>query len=113
MWIFTNKGFVSIVNPKAWHGDTGHLLVRARGPGEIESLFGDNVSITQTPERDYLYRALISADEVAKVIAEHIQNIAYPNFKDSIRDYTYLDTCHDVWECMYEYQRLKNKTKGY
>ena len=115
MWIFTNTGFVSIVNPEKWDGEKGRLLVRARGPGEIESLFGADVSIMKTPERDYLYRALIPAEEVAKVISKHVQDISYSNFKNSVTNYDYLNTCHDVWDLMYDYQKLKARltTKDY
>lgn len=106
MWLFTNTGFVSIVNPsiRDYRGKADMLLVRARGPGEIESIFGKRFKITKTPERDYLYRALIPRDVVAEAVAKQVFRLNYGNFKDSIRKDRYHNACSRVWGAMFSYQ---------
>ena len=90
MWIFLNDGFFSIIEPpKGTPGD--RLLVRARNRGDIERVFGLNVKVQRTPNRDYLYRALLDRTQVAVVIANHIAAIDYGNFKDSIPDQREFD----------------------
>ena len=107
MWIFLNDGFFSIIEPpKGTPGD--RLLVRARNRGDIERVFGLNVKVQRTPNRDYLYRALLDRTQVAVVIANHIAAIDYGNFKDSIPDQREFDLYHDacgrVWATMMTYQ---------
>lgn len=107
MWIFLNDGFFSIIEPpKGTPGD--RLLVRARNRGDIERVFGLNVKVQRTPNRDYLYRALLDRTQVAVVIANHIAAIDYGNFKDSIPDQREFDlyhkACGQVWATMMNYQ---------
>jgi len=82
MWIFTTKGFFSIVK---YDGDTSHFVVRSRVKGDIEAMW-PNARVHRWPERDYLYRALISKWEVAEAVDLAVQGIDYPNFKDAISD---------------------------
>lgn len=102
MWVFLNDAFLSIVADRN-SGDM--LLVRARKKGHIQAVFGD-VQVTRTPppKADYLYRAFIPRELVAKVLAQRIGSVDYDNFKNSIPDDTYHDACSDVWGTMYEYQ---------
>lgn len=114
MWIFMNDAFLSVINPPA--GTKGDkLLVRARNKGDIERVFGPKTKVTQTPKRDYLFRALIDRTEVAKVIAHQIANIDYGNFKDSIPDQREFDNyhkaCGQVWASMLSYQIQQNGTE--
>ncbi len=101
MWICMNDSFFSIVNIP---GDPDQLKVRARFEGDIEQVFGPNVRVRKTPHRDYLYRAYVDRRLVAEVLSKRIENINYPNFKDSVLDQGKHDAYSDVWGVMYEAQ---------
>lgn len=100
MWIFLNDAFLSIVQLR---GSDDLLLVRARKEGHIEAVFG-NIEVIKTPENDYLYRAFVSRERAAHVIAQRLMNIDYSNFKNSIPDDNYHDACADVWSLMNSFQ---------
>jgi hypothetical protein len=102
MWVATNKGFLSIVQD---YDKPGNLLVRARGPGHLQAIFGPGVVVHVTPTRDYLYRASIPAKEVAEVIRRHVEAIDYDNFKDSVRDNLLHRAYAAMWRIMARYQR--------
>ncbi|SCM71578.1 conserved hypothetical protein [uncultured Pleomorphomonas sp.] len=90
MWIFLNNAFVSIVDPKAsYAGGKGpvsdELLVRARFKGDIERVFPESAAdVTETPGRDYRFRALIDRAQVMNTISDAISGIDYFNFKGSV-----------------------------
>lgn len=101
MWIFLNDSFLSIVK----HRDIpGHLLVRARRPGDIKRAF-PWVEEEETPNADYRYRAAIEAREAADCIARAMREIPYDNFKNSIQDPQYHNACSDVWLTMLGLQK--------
>lgn len=79
MWICLSDAFFSIVAHDAL---PGHLLVRARRPGDIGRLL-PGAQVRVTPEADYRYRAVVPAKEVADAIAARVQAIDYTNFKAS------------------------------
>lgn len=101
MWIFTNRGFLSVVQDPA---DPGALVVRSRFPGQIEALF-PKAAVSKTPGRDYLYRAFLPKAEVAEVIRREVDAIDYGNFKNSVGDDRYHDACLDVWTALYRHQK--------
>lgn len=109
MWVFINDAFYSIVDPSRGSGDK--LLVRARFPGDIKRNFPNAVEV-QLPNRDYAYRAEVDRNQVAAVIANHVANIKYDNFKDSVREHWRHDAYADVWAVLYREQHrrsMKNK----
>lgn len=81
MWIFTNKGFYSIVQKP---GDSC-LTVRARA-ADLDNLrvFVPQLSALHTPRADYQYRATVSAVDLAIGLGEMVQAIDYSNFKDEV-----------------------------
>lgn len=84
MWIFSKDGFLSIVQDRR---AKSHLLVRARFKGDIEAIFGEDVSVSETRDADYRFRASIDRNVVADRIADMIRvELKYPNFKDSVKD---------------------------
>lgn len=95
MWLCLNNGFFSIVDKT---GRPDALLVRARRPGDIERVF--NVPATETPGRDYLYRAVVQRDDVARVLGRLALDIAYSNFKDSVVDPALHNAYFKVWNAM-------------
>lgn len=100
MWIFTNKGFISMVENR---DDKTTLMVRARNRKHLKALFPDAV-ITKTPSADYMFRAVIPKGEAATVIAMHVMGIDYDNYKNSIKENEYHLACAGVWHVMYNYQ---------
>jgi hypothetical protein len=100
MWIFLNDAFLSIV---ADRDDKTHLLVRARVAGDIERVFPD-ATVSHTPRADYAYRASLPRKVVAQVIAGRVEEIAYQNFKNSVRDHARHDAYMSVWGVMHRYQ---------
>lgn len=101
MWIFLNNAMLSIVQ----HTDhPDYLLVRARFPGDIEAAFAGFTigNVEHTPLRDYGYRVKLHRTLVESVIAKHVSNISYPNFKDSVdkRDCKRKRAYGQVWATM-------------
>jgi hypothetical protein len=102
MWIMLSDAFLSIVRKDA---PPGHLLVRARRPGDIEKVFGRrSVRVDRDDRGDYLYRARVPEDEVARVLAREVHAIDYPNFKDSVGDAELHAAYLRVWAAMAETQ---------
>ena len=81
MWVCLNDSFLSIVDKDCARNE---LLVRARRPGDIEKVFSRRVVVTKDTSTDYLYRAVVSRDDVKKALAREVDRITYPNFKSSI-----------------------------
>jgi hypothetical protein len=96
MWIYQNKSFLSIVQNKT---DKDLLVVRGRRDGDIEAVF-PNAEPIHTPHRDYLYRANLPHEEVARAMYEKTLSIDYTNFKDSVDDMDRHDEYLDVWMVM-------------
>lgn len=103
MWLFLSNAFLSIA---ADPGDPDLLLVRARAAGDIERVF-PGVEVTQTPERDYHYRALIGRDAVAKALYEAARRVHYSHFKASVAEHDRHLAYFDVWRRMLEFQRRR------
>ena len=80
MWIFTNKGFLSIVED--WD-DPGRLLVRARYEGDIERHFGGETEVIELEDSDYRFRAFFPREKVQAVIDRELSSLDYGNFKNS------------------------------
>lgn len=109
MWMCLNDAFFSIVRT----GDLpeGHLLVRARRQGDLERYF-PNAEVQRTPGRDYLFRAVIQATQVAAVMAETVEAIDYGNFKDSVRDNNLHEAYFKVWSAMHDLQENTPYPRG-
>jgi len=93
MWIFTQKGFLSIVRHTDKHNV---LIVRSRFQGHIEKIF-PKAHVIEDATRDYRYRAELPVKEVSRVIGELVLKIEYENFKNSLNDKRYLNCCLDVY----------------
>jgi len=96
MWIMLSDAFFSIVKKDCGQDE---LLVRARRPGDIERVFV-GYKATRETKADYLYRARIPVDVVAKAISERIANITYDNFKDSVKPNDLHNAYMHVWTAM-------------
>lgn len=105
MWLFVSGGFLSVV---AHRTQPGNLLVRARHPDHIHAVFPE-AELIQMPNADYPYRAVVSREIVQTAMVDQIQSMVYDNFKASIDDFEYHDTCLDVWRTMWAYgERHRN-----
>lgn len=107
MWIFTPHGFISVVadkdNPKS-----ERVLVRARAKHHLVNLFPECEPFEKIGS-DYAWRAWIDRREVSGLMDDLIQGLAYPNFKNEIKDPAYHDACLDVWQAMYGYQLWESR----
>ena len=95
MWLFTHKGFLSIVR----HTDKPNILVvRSRFRGHIEKMF-PKARVKEDLTRDYRFRVELPIKEVSKVIEKLVSGIDYDNFKNSLDFYVeeYLNCCLDVY----------------
>lgn len=98
MWICLNRSFLSIVTPTG-EPHSPVLLVRARRKGDIESVF-PGAKVSRTPKRDYLFRALIPREEIARAIADEVAHLDYSNFKGSVKNDELHDAFAKVWRVM-------------
>jgi hypothetical protein len=96
MWLCLNSAFLSIVFKDC---AANELLVRARRAGDIEKCFPD-AKVTRTTKSDYLYRAVLPRDVVKQAMAAMIDQIDYPNFKDSVQDRSLHAAYVSVWHAM-------------
>jgi hypothetical protein len=114
MWLFTTDCNFSVVTS---HHSKKVLLVRSRFPGHIEKAFPKAV-VEKTPERDYLYRALVSKKTFNEWFLKYVETMNYNNFKNTLIEPKYESLCHDVWEtcfvdqCRRGYGVLRKKVKS-
>jgi len=99
MWVFTSTGMLSVV---AHRGQPDSLLIRARSSTHITAMFGD-VKVAHTPAADYPFRTVISRNSFAKRMADYSQKIDYDNYKGSIMQNNFHDSCLKVWSVMRQY----------
>src|SRR5689334_19998524 len=99
MWLFLSNAFLSIA---ADPGNPDLLLVRARAAGDIERVF-PGTEVTDTPERDYRYRALIGRDAVAQALYEAARRVHYSQLKASVTEHDRRLAYFDVWRRMLEF----------
>jgi len=97
MWLMLNDAFLSIVHKDCADGE---LLVRARRPGDIEKVFGRRTRVTRATDADYLYRAVVSRDDVSEAMDRELGRVTYGNFKSSVQDPDLHDAYLDVWSVM-------------
>ena len=101
MWIFTEKGFISVVSePKR----KPLLTVRSR---DIKSLVGltkgHPETIVETPMADYPFRTYLSRSELTGHLADSVSALKYPNFKNQValtRGKEFSEALYAVWVAM-------------
>lgn len=101
MWIFTSNTFVSIVEH---FDDPDVLIVRGRFRGDVDRFLGARRE-TETPEADYRFRAHASRPEVERALQKAVRQIAYGNFKGSIRVQWRKAVAMRVWSIVEAAQR--------
>ena len=103
MWLFTETGFVSVVQD--W--DTKDLLVaRARDKTSLEELSAfAEASIEETPHRDYPYRVYLTREALAGWLVRTVEQLRYHNYKARMwhtRGEQFSEPLHEVWAAMKE-----------
>jgi hypothetical protein len=98
MWIAHTEGWISIVSHR---DDPEVLLVRARRDDHITHLWPD-AEIIILADADYRYRAAISREMVAEVIAEVLINMEYDDFKSHVSDVELRTSFLSIWDFMRE-----------
>lgn len=91
MWICMNDAFLSAVQDR---DASDRLIVRARAREHIVRTFGEEPE--ETPDADYRWRISILKRDFAEVVADRVENIDYPNFKNSVKDRR-LHAMYDTW----------------
>ena len=101
MWMFTTRGFLSIVQHNAM---PDHFQVKSRVPGPLESLWPDH-EVEVIDGADYRYRITIEKLEVLPVLLKVIASVDYTSFKDACsHDSKYHTALTRIWNIMYSYQ---------
>jgi hypothetical protein len=108
MWICLNDAFLSVV---ADTNDPKRLMVRARRKQDLKNAIGTDEGIIQTPNNDCGWRCFMSRDPFKELMMARIDDIDYPNFKNSVKS----DDLHDLyvgfWGDHYEYGQQENRRK--
>ena len=101
MWIFTDKGFLSIVQ----HNTLPDCFqVKSRVIDPLEILWPDH-DVEVIDWADYRYRITIAKEEVVPVLVGAIESIGYTSFKGQCRDdASYYESLGRIWAEMYHYQ---------
>ena len=102
MWIFTTKGFLSVVQHNSM---PDHFQVKSRVIDPLRVLWPDH-EVDTIDWADYRFRITIPKEEATSVLSREIESVFYTNFKDQCRDdHDYHDTLVHVWMTMYEFQK--------
>ena len=109
MWLFTQVGFFSIVKKDG----EGIVTVRSRSRSDMVQLckqylpkYSDKIHASE--ETDYRYRIFVDQNEFARVAAQLVQDIDYPNFKNRVHTAQGPNRAHcyaDVWSAVYRLQQ--------
>lgn len=112
MWIYLNDAFVSIVA----HREKRDLLCcRGRLQGDLQRAFRGHLKgrrVKHTPGADYAYRIEMPRALVAKLLAQQVREIDYPNFKGSVRDPGREALYLRVWGVMKSEQDRRERQGG-
>ena len=119
MWIYSLKGFVSVVQHE---DDSNRVVIRARLKADVEgfkemfeSMGLKTSEIAVTTKADYKYRFVADRADWISVMTKLMQDVKYTNFKDAVyksdtramRDKRH-DVYLDIWSVS---RRLQNLDK--
>ena len=100
MWIFTTKGFLSIVQ----HNTVpDHFQVKSRTANPLNH-FWPEYEIDVIDWADYRFRITIPTGEVIQVLSKITESVGYTGFKNACDDDEYHHSLVRVWNIMYNYQ---------
>ena len=102
MWIIMNDSFVSVVKDKK----SNNLVIRSRNFDDLLAIVPSN-KIIITEDRDYRFRTWMNKKEFSKIIANRIEAIDYPNFKDSVKQKDRHHFYQKVWQVLFFFDRKR------
>lgn len=111
MWIFTERGFASIVWKPAPPKHTAPVChIRSRWATDIRQLLrhaGVEADIEEWPCADYPFRAFLTSEELA-VLLQSLSSLRYDNFKGAVaRNDGARASCYGrIWALLADYARL-------
>jgi hypothetical protein len=84
MWLFTPKGFYSVV---VHRDDPNRLLVRARTREDLEALREQipDLELVEDEHADYHWRTIVDRMQWFGALVRIAEDIDYDNFKDAVR----------------------------
>jgi hypothetical protein len=99
VWLLTTRGFYSVV---AHPHDPALVLVRARAREDLEALHEllGGLEISETPQRDYRWRAAVSRSAWSAALVLLAGEIDYPNFKAAVATRQGAERAHiygNIW----------------
>ena len=111
MWIFTTKGFFSVVENK---DDRAKVVIRSRIKQDIENIVAEferlglkTTGVVETLDSDYRYRIFADHKDWNRVMSSLTDQITYTNFKNAVYatdSYTVREKRHaaylDIWSVM-------------
>ena len=102
MWVFTTKGFRSIIE----HKDLPeHFQVKSRVVDALKH-FWPEYEIEVIDWADYRFRITIEKSEALPVLLELMASVDYASFKGACgHDSKYHPALTRIWNIMYSYQR--------
>ena len=106
MWLFTARGFYSVVTTDG----EGDYMVRGRVRADLEELlpivepFGRGRVVIETEDPAYRFRLLVDTDEWLRIAEVLSADVDYPKFKDRIHrlDARRAETYGRVWFILHE-----------
>ena len=102
MWIFTTKGFLSIVQHNSM---PDHFQVKSRAIDPLEALWPDQ-EIEVIDWADYRFRITMTKEKALDVLTREVRDVTYTSFKDQCHeDHDYHYALTRVWSIMYNYQK--------
>lgn len=110
MWIFSNLGYISVVQKP----DDTLLTLRARVASDLDRLRDEHLPTLgptlTTGGTDYPFRAVATRDAVADAMAKMVRAIEYPNFKSEVAERLGHDrdgVLHQVWSATRKLERAE------
>jgi hypothetical protein len=111
MWLITPTGFFSIVC-KTGDLEAGTLTIRARVKSDLQALRDQGLpslgNVTENEGTDYPYRAKAKRSDVAKALAQMVEQVDYDNFKNEVakkQGNHRAKVYHEVWDVLYDLEK--------
>ena len=107
MWLFTETGFVSVVQDKE---DSNKMVVRARDKKSLQPLMDAyGVKMVNLKNRDYPHRVFLTRKQFVDWLVESGETLDYNNYKTRVsqtRGHDFASPLHDVWATMLRLEDL-------
>lgn len=107
MWLFTETGFVSVVQDRQ---DSNKMVVRARDKESLQPLMDAyGVKLVNLKNRDYPHRVFLTRKQFVDWLVESGETLDYDNYKNRVsktRGYDFASPLHDVWATMLRLEDL-------